>query len=346
MDPSGENLIFIVCQPRSGSMLLRNILRSHPYVQTVSEGWLMLYPLYALRSEGFQAEYDEHRGQRGLRRLLAAIPSGDKAYFEGVHRMYGHLYEQALAASGRRLFPDKTPRYFLVLPELYRTFPEAKFVILLRNPLAVLCSVINTWIKDGWFRLGDYRLDLIEAPALLVEGIKLLGERALVVHYEPLIQHPESEMRRLCKRLGFPAAPQVTDQGAHKVLRWEVDDRASMPAEVRIDSSNAERWQQTLTRPQVWRLVDDYLHLLGEQTIESMGYSYTELCQVVDAHRPRLPRTWLTLPLGTLMKRRFEQRAWWIRLLTRLARSLRTRGAADTAHAVAREVKHVLSSRE
>ena len=54
----GENLIFIISQPRAGSTLLQRILGGHPEIHTAAEPWIMLHPLYALKSKGCSAEYN------------------------------------------------------------------------------------------------------------------------------------------------------------------------------------------------------------------------------------------------------------------------------------------------
>ena len=46
----GENLIFIISQPRSGSTLLQRMLSGNKDIKTSAETWLMLHPLYAVRS--------------------------------------------------------------------------------------------------------------------------------------------------------------------------------------------------------------------------------------------------------------------------------------------------------
>ena len=49
--------------------------------------------------------------------------------------MYSHLYNCALKDTGKKFFfLDKTPRYHYIISEIYRTFPKAKLIILLRNP--------------------------------------------------------------------------------------------------------------------------------------------------------------------------------------------------------------------
>ncbi len=67
------------------------------------------------------------------------LPSGSESYFGAVREFALDLYAQA-AAAGETYFLDKTPPYAHFLPELARIFPEAKFVVLWRNPLAVVAS--------------------------------------------------------------------------------------------------------------------------------------------------------------------------------------------------------------
>ena len=106
----GDNLIFLISQPRAGSTLLQRMLATHPEIYTTSEPWLMLHPLYALRPEGYEAEYNADWAQSAVRDFLQALPGGEDEYLEGVRRMYTYLYERAFAGSGKRYFLDKTPR--------------------------------------------------------------------------------------------------------------------------------------------------------------------------------------------------------------------------------------------
>ena len=82
----GENLIFILSQPRAGSTLLQRMLASHPEVHTLSEPWVMLHPLYALRTAGYQAEYNYRAAQEALRVFVEALPGGAEDYY-GLYRV-------------------------------------------------------------------------------------------------------------------------------------------------------------------------------------------------------------------------------------------------------------------
>ena len=54
----GENLVFIISQPKAGSTLLQRLLAGHPDIQTSAETWLMLHPVYGLRTRGVAADFN------------------------------------------------------------------------------------------------------------------------------------------------------------------------------------------------------------------------------------------------------------------------------------------------
>lgn len=338
-----RNLIFLISQPRAGSTLLQRMLGSHPDVHTVSEPWLMLHPLYALRAKGHQAEYNAYVARSALRGFLQQLPGREDDYIEGVRRMYTYLYEQALAGSAKRYFLDKTPRYYFIIPELYRTFPQAQYIVLLRNPLAVLCSVLNTWVREDWFRLHTYGHDLVRAPRLLAEGLSALGEQGVAVHYEQLVRDPGNETRRVCDRLGIKFAPEMVEYGGSDLPRWRFGDREEVYERRRPAAEKADKWVDSLADAQIWRLANDYLQLLGRETLEDMGYPYEELRQLLGAHQPRWIRARFTFPLVWLLEEPKEQRRSWLRGIGRLSRSVRHRGIRGTVVTAVRKVAYTLS---
>ncbi|MGH7826965.1 MAG: sulfotransferase family protein [Candidatus Binatia bacterium] len=298
----GENLIFVISQPRAGSTLIQRILGCHPDIHTVSEPWLMLHPLYGLKSgAGFSADYDAELARKAVQNFLRNMSSGEEELVRGMRHMYGNLYAKALESSGKRFFLDKTPRYYFIIPELYRTFPQAHFIILIRNPVAVLCSIINAWVKGKWHRLKKYRFDLIRAPVLLVEGAEMLGDHGLAVSYEKLLEHPENEAMKMCQWFGVDVAPNIVQYGQAALPRWSLGDQENVYQRIGPDSDGANNWLFALDNPQTWRVANDYLDFLGKELVEKMGYRYEELRGVVEARRPSRTRLWFTSSMMRLL---------------------------------------------
>ncbi len=341
-----SRLIFLISQPRSGSTLLQRVLGNHLDIHTVSEPWLMLHPLYALRSGGNDAEYNSHLAWIALQDFLQMLPGGEGEYIEGLRRMYIYLYERALEGKSKRYFLDKTPRYYFVIPELYRVFSEAHYIILLRNPLAVLCSVIKTWVKEDWFLLNNCKHDMIRAPHLLLDGIKILGNRCIVVHYENFVENPNKEIRRICEHLKIGFIPEIVEYANYNLPRWQFGDQEDVYQNIRPSLQNINKWKQTLKEPQMWRLANDYLQLLGREQVENMGYSYDKLRHILETSRPHRIDIRLTFPLAWLIDKPVEEHKSWLRIIVRMARSLQLRGISGTAVAVARKLIQGLSKSE
>jgi len=249
----------------------------------------MLHPFHALRPDKYSAEYNANWAHEALVHFLSALPDKEDNYYEGVRRMYSYLYNCALSGSGKRFFLDKTPRYYSIIPELYRTFPSARFIFLIRNPLAVLSSVIDYFIKKDLKMLPLYREDLLSAPALIIDGIELLGKQCVRVQYEHLLREPESEVGRICTELGITFQPEMINYGSGGVTGWKFGDR-HVNTKIRPDREHIDKWVLSLSDPQSWQLVHDYLEYLGEAAISRMGYSFEEIKTIILKHRPRLYR--------------------------------------------------------
>ena len=159
-----KNLIFLISQPRSGSTLTQKIMGSHSAIYTRSEPWIMLNPLYTLKKDGVFTEYNKSLEYKANQDFIENLPHGGRDnYIQHLHKMYLSLYSEYLKKEKKSVFLDKTPRYYLIINELIEVFPEAKYILLIRNPLAVLGSIINSWTKEDWHKLSQYKIDLIEA---------------------------------------------------------------------------------------------------------------------------------------------------------------------------------------
>src|SRR5213594_4532156 len=152
-----------------------------------------------------KAPYDPVNAAQAIQELVADLPRGEADYLDALRAYTDTLYERMLTtAPGKRFFLDKTPAYALVLPFLVKLYPDAKYIVLTRHPLAVLSS----WVES--FFDGDYRVALDHNPLLAryVPALaRLLREKPVAsvhVRYEELVRDRVTHFRRVCDHLAIP----------------------------------------------------------------------------------------------------------------------------------------------
>jgi len=278
----GENLIFIISQPRSGSTLLQRVLGSHKELVISSEPWLMLHPVYGLREGGIQADFAADWAAHGVREFLEHYTDGLAVYDNGIRAFAQTIYGNAIARAGGTRFIDKTPRYLLILDDLLRLFPAAKFIFLLRNPLSVLASIINTQISHDLYTLERFREELLAGPGNMLRAIDALGDRAIVVRYEDYVTAPEEYTHEICNKLGIASHPGMVDYSDSKPLKGFMQDRTGIQQHTKPSDARIESWKQLLGDRTQIHYAQKYLEALGDDTVTKLGYSYAELREAVD----------------------------------------------------------------
>lgn len=323
--------------------MLQRILGNHPQIHTLSEPWIMLHPLYALREGGVWFDYDGQVAQLARFEFIRSLSNGENDYFGALRRMYVYLYNQSLANSGKQFILDKTPRYYNIIPDLKLLFPKAHFIFLLRNPLAVLNSILRTWVNGSWMLLHRYKLDLVKAPKLILEGIELLKGSSTVIYYEGLVNDPGTETRRICRNLGLEFVEDIVDYGTFDEQYWLHGDKSKIWKLGKPDPQNIEKWVENINEPQVWRLANDYLFLLGDNTVTQMGYSFDNLREKLLDFRPHSFRLWFTFPMWLYLNALdlTERCTIFERRLDRIIELLRDVGIKNTIREITNELKNI-----
>ncbi len=287
----GDRLIFIISQPRSGSTLLQRVLAGHPDIHTSAETWLMLQPLYALKDDGYRSEYNEQWAGEAVAEFLEHYTDGPDVYDDAIRAFARVLYENALARTGKHFFLDKTPRYYYVIPELYRIFPRAQFIFLLRNPLAVLASELASYVGGKYTELAQFHDDLLLAPQRILDGIDELGERATIVRYEQFVAHPDDTVAALCASLGLSFDADMLDYSTTPMPLGKMNDHIGIVRHTKPSPASAEKWKRLATDAQSRHFAHSYLNALGQPLIERLGYSFDELSTVLGEAVPASARS-------------------------------------------------------
>lgn len=310
----GHNLVFIISLPRSGSTMLQRVLAGNPDVGTSSEPWILLHQAYGRRSTGIETDYGADWAALGVNEFVAHFTDGDEVYDDAVRAFARVLYENAMHKNGAKVFVDKTPRYVLIIPELIRWFPAARFVFLLRNPLAVLASVVTTQISKDLTTLERFAGELLEGPAAMLRGMAMLGERAITVRYENFVAQPDKELERLCTQLGLQCNPAMLDYSQVPKMAGFMQDRTGLGNYNRPTDTGAEKWKLLLENAQYVEFARGYLAELDSETIDALGYPHAPMqAEVAQAQqrfrRHRIALPWRVAVLSPRQKRGLDQLA-------------------------------------
>ncbi len=297
-----NNLIFVISQPRAGSTLLQRMLACHSQIYSVGEPWLMLHPLYGLKDDGVKADFNTSRARLALNEFVQQLPGKGSEYYEGLRLMGEHIYNSALAGTGKTCFLDKTPRYYFIISELSRTFPDAKFIFLHRNPLSILASMCTTWATTRFLFPYDFKHDLLSAPRLILEGEKLLGKRACIIRYESLVESPESELQRLFDYLNMPFEKNIIEYGKSGDPKWLYGDNTNINRYDKPENASAAKWVDFIDSPQNWRFAHDYVRYLGPGLLDALGYPYDVLMEEIQRKKPSGLTALFTLSLVHSLK--------------------------------------------
>jgi hypothetical protein len=273
--------IFLLSLPRAGSTLVQRVLAAHPEVSTTPEPWLLLPQVFAMRERGMLAAYGQVPASRALREFAARLPKGDQDYATELRRFVLALYSKASGGRGR-YFLDKTPRYHLIAEELRRIFPEARWVFLWRNPLAVAASIVATWGKERW-RPNQWRIDLIEGPRNLVSAYEGHRDEAFAVRYEDLIMDPTTTWPALFGYLDLDFDPSLLEALPSVQLPGRMGDQTGAARYRSLSTEPLEKWKRVMRSPVRKRWSRRYLRRIGERELRVMGYDLQSLVTELDA---------------------------------------------------------------
>lgn len=290
---TGVRPAFVLSLPRSGSTLLQRIIGAHSQVATAAEPWLLLAPLYALRDGGVYAEYGHATATKALQDVCGRLPNGEEDYLAAVAAMAQRVYA-GLAPPGATVFLDKTPRYSLIVDELVRAFPTAPIIVLHRNPLAILSSISETWLRGRW-QPYHHKVDLYPALERLLAAQAATPDRFLSVRYEDLVTDPEPSLRRVLDHLALDWEPALLEGFARVSVAGRVGDPTGTVAYDSVSTAPLEKWRTQLNSPVRKSWCRRYLRWIGAERLQQMGYDLDELLSDLSDVRS----DWTRVPLDS-----------------------------------------------
>ena len=274
--------IYILSLPRSGSTLAQKILGSHTEISTVPEPWLLLPYLYTLKHGESYTDYSHSTLVKAIEDFCENLPRGRNDYLDEIKSLTLRLYSKA-ATKECRYFLDKTPRYHLITEEIISLFKDAKFILIWRNPLAVVSSTMQTWANNKW-NLHHFKIDLFNGVENLVSTYEKHQDKILALRYEDIINKPETSFRMILEHLDLPFEESMLENYHETRLDGRMGDPLGVKNYNSIAPSSLNKWQTNLANPLRKTWCKRYLKWIGKKRLDIMGYDMESLMEQLDTH--------------------------------------------------------------
>ncbi len=237
-------MLFVIGPPRSGSTLLARMIGAHSQIMGRPEPHL-LTPLAHLGyyAKVDRAPYDAVLAAEAQRQFVAGLPGGEQDYIDACRAYCDTLYHRMLATRPeKRLILDKTPANGLILDFMARIYPQARYVVLTRHPLAVFSSYAESFFNGDYPAAHDYN-PLLEryVPAIA----RFLRTRPVPIYhvvYEQMVADPERVLGEIFTFLGVPNEPQAVEYGQHEPAAAGLGDPIGVKQHSRPSTVSVDKW--------------------------------------------------------------------------------------------------------
>lgn len=177
--------IFLIGFPRSGTTLLDTILRSHPLIEVLEEKPII---------DEFINELENI-----INNDFSKLENLDEKLFNRMRKVYFEKRNRYINFDKKKIFIDKLPLNIVHVGEIVRFFPNAKFILALRNPKdAVLSCFMQIFslnhAMSNFLNIEDTvnLYDLV--MSLWLNYSENFSPNTHVIKYEQVVQNFEQEI--------------------------------------------------------------------------------------------------------------------------------------------------------
>jgi hypothetical protein len=221
--------LFLLAPPRSYTSLINAMIGQHP--QTFGLPELNLFNVEMVKDLWRRVSDDiggDSNRRHGLLRSVAEIYAGEQtsaAITMAEHwaaaredEETGEVYRELVAKLDPLVTVEKSPAYTVSMKRLcriFKTFPDARFIHLVRHPIPQCKSVMN--LNDGIFALFVNAFDFEEDRAIVDPQIAWHDLNINILNFlemvprdqhmrilgEKFMEHPRESLAAICRWLGI-----------------------------------------------------------------------------------------------------------------------------------------------
>lgn len=282
--------VFVVGTPRSGTTLMAKVLGRHSRLFMPGETHFF-DDIYAHRDSLGDFEHVEGRNniaarlashygryweipdQERVDRIIHEQPEAWASWREGMRDYrdaFSGFMEMQMEVAGKARWGNNAPRDIFNVDEILAFYPQAKFVVCVRDPRDFLLSYKGKWKVTGDEHVE--RLRKLYHPVITsllwkssmrqLAGIKakVPAGNLVIVRYEDLVNMPEETVRRICAV--------VEEDFEQQMLDVEESNSSTGQQKKGIFATSVQRWRSELTLAEIavaQRLTGSEMQALGYQ---------------------------------------------------------------------------------
>jgi protein-tyrosine sulfotransferase len=275
--------LFVMCEARTGSTLLRFLLDAHQDVACPGETNIPAICHELVNTWSLATGYPSPD-----RRPPGELPLLPGPVLDGMRASVGLIMSAHLERVGKTWFCDKSLGSAPYAKLLLQLYPRTKFVCLYRHPMDVIASGLEAcpWGLIGYgfdsyiaASPGNSVLALarfwLERTAQIMSVEEDFPGQCLRVRYEDLVSEPDRVMREVFDHLGVPRAPDIVA----RCFRSEPEN---------LGAGDYKIWYTSeITSDSVGRGWTVPANLIGQPIVEAMNELSARL-----GYLPVLPEAW------------------------------------------------------
>jgi len=251
--------LFVVGMWRSGTSLLYALLNQHPQIGLMYESdMLTLAPLFYIprKSSWWLNKVDSWNGALTRHKIdPAAIP----ADITDLPNAFRAVAQQYAGKKGATVWGCKSPTYYDSMNQFAGWYPNAKFIVIWRDPADVCRSIVRAAEKASWFARPGMDLRAILGYRRMKQEADELVRRGADIHqvqYDELVRDPSATLNAICEFIGIDFDPKMaTLQGADRSAIYNGEHHSG----VKSSSIVAKRERPEVLSPELKSKVERYV---------------------------------------------------------------------------------------
>lgn len=293
-----ESPFFVVGTQRSGTTLLYQILNNHADLFCVNECH-SLYPYFA-------SDTPDPKGLREVLQWRCKLDSGfwDNSVTNSAKEMVTAAFTTAAKENGALRWGIKDPQMTYFLDSLHSTFPEAKFLVIYRDPRAVCSSYLRTQTVSNVYAGAQLWSQEIQLQRAFVNANP---ESTLWLQYEYVLDHFDDSLKEVCSF--FEIEPTSEMQNYYQQPSTAKIHQGNVNITKPIQPQKKQEWKKQLSKKQI-----GVIQSVCSPLMKELGYEEEPANQEVS----KLQATWYRVQERVMQEYWWQRRSGWYGIRRRI----------------------------